>query len=143
MRTVAEKSDRITIEEYAKSHEDRPLVVLKVTSKANHAKLDELRNAHVALSDPNTSASANTAELPVVVWQGYSVHGDESSGSNAALVYAYYLAAAQGPAIDDQLANSIVLLDPCFNPDGLILIQIRESTGKIGRRQERTIIGLI
>ncbi|HSN60028.1 MAG TPA: M14 family metallopeptidase, partial [Ferruginibacter sp.] len=50
---------------------------------------------------------------------GHSIHGNEPSGSNAALVSAYYLAAAQGKEIDDLLENVIILFDPSFNPDGL------------------------
>ena len=57
--------------------------------------------------------------MPVVVYQGYTVHGNESSGANAALLYAYHLAAAQGDEIEKALQNTVVLLDPCFNPDGL------------------------
>ncbi|MEO6403935.1 MAG: M14 family zinc carboxypeptidase, partial [Ferruginibacter sp.] len=43
----------------------------------------------------------------------------EPSGANAALLSAYYLAAAQGKAIDDLLENTVILFDPSFNPDGL------------------------
>ena len=119
MRTVAAKSDRMAIQEFGKSHEDRQLLAVIVTSKENHGKLKSLRDQHVQLTDPTQSGNLNVEEMPVVVWQGYSIHGDEPSGSNAALLYAYYLAAAQGPEIEAQLNNSIILLDPCFNPDGL------------------------
>ena len=54
-----------------------------------------------------------------MVWQGYSIHGNEASGSNAALLYAYYLAAAAGEEIENQLKNAVIILDPSFNPDGL------------------------
>jgi hypothetical protein len=57
--------------------------------------------------------------MPVVVWIGHSIHGNEPSGSNASLLSAYYLAAAQGPGIDELLENVVILLDPSFNPDGL------------------------
>jgi hypothetical protein len=50
---------------------------------------------------------------------GYSIHGNEASGSNAALLVAYYLAAAQSPELDNQLKNTVILFDPCFNPDGM------------------------
>mgnify|MGYP005998849655 FL=1 len=50
---------------------------------------------------------------------GYSVHGNESSGSNSALLVAYYLAAAQGNEINELLNNTVILLDPSLNPDGL------------------------
>jgi murein tripeptide amidase MpaA len=57
--------------------------------------------------------------MPIVVYIGHSIHGNESSGANAALVSAYYLAAAQGRQIDELLDNVVILFDPSFNPDGL------------------------
>jgi hypothetical protein len=57
--------------------------------------------------------------MPGVIYQGYSIHGDESSGSNAAVYVAYYLAAAQDDYTRDMLKNTIILLDPCYNPDGM------------------------
>jgi hypothetical protein len=57
--------------------------------------------------------------MPIVVWQGFSIHGNESSGSNAALLTAYYLAAAQGASIEDLLEKVVIIFDPSFNPDGL------------------------
>lgn len=119
MRAVAEASDRVTIREYAKSHEDRPLVVLTITSPSNHSNLGKYKAAHAELSDPVKSDDIDIDNIPVVVYQGYSIHGNESSGSNAALLYAYYLAAAEGAQIEKRLEECIVLLDPCFNPDGL------------------------
>ena len=61
---------------------------------------------------------ASTA-LPLVVYQGFSIHGNEPSGSNASLLAIYYLAAAQGNFINNLLENTIILLDPSLNPDGL------------------------
>ncbi|HET9054288.1 MAG TPA: M14 family metallopeptidase, partial [Cyclobacteriaceae bacterium] len=46
-------------------------------------------------------------------------HGNEQSGSNAALLSAYFLAAAQGKQIEEYLNNTIILFDPSFNPDGM------------------------
>ncbi len=57
--------------------------------------------------------------MPIVVYQGFSIHGNEPSGANAGLAYAYYLAAAEGPEIEAVLENTVILMDPSFNPDGL------------------------
>ncbi len=119
MRMVANASDRITLEVTGKTHEDRPLLLLTISSPENQKVMKRLQAAHAQLSDPNKSSELDVSNLPVVVYQGYSVHGNESSGSNAAVVLAYYLAAAQGPAVDSLLNETIVLLDPCLNPDGL------------------------
>ncbi|MBE9549392.1 MAG: peptidase M14, partial [Proteobacteria bacterium] len=56
---------------------------------------------------------------PLVLWMGYSVHGNEASGSNAAMLFAWYLAAAKDPQLEEQLKNSVIILEPSINPDGL------------------------
>ena len=118
MKKLDEVSDRITLTEYARTYENRPLLLLTVTSTRNHSSLETIRQQHLQLTDPGRSGSLNTATMPAVVWMGYSVHGNEASGLNAALLAAYYLAAAEGPSIDSLLNEAVVLLDPCINPDG-------------------------
>ncbi len=117
MQALAESTDRITIESRGKTFEGRPLLLLTVTAPRNHQNLEQIRKDHLALTD--SGANMNTASMPIVVYQGFSIHGNEPSGSNAALAYAYYLAAAQGPEIEAMLDNMVILLDPSFNPDGL------------------------
>ncbi len=119
MRELAKVSDRIKIEQTGKTYEDRPQLLLTITSPKNHANLEQIRQQHLDLCNPAKSANLNVENMPVVIWQGYSIHGNEPSGSNAALLYAYYLAAAQGKQIEEALENTIILLDPSFNPDGL------------------------
>lgn len=119
MKELAESSDRITYKVYGRTFENRPLVLLTITSPENQAKIGEIQEEHLALSDPSKSAELNTENMPAVVWAGYSVHGNEPSGSNASMLVAYHLAAAQGKDIDDLLNNVVILLDPSFNPDGL------------------------
>ncbi len=113
---LAAASPRVELEVYAHSHERRPLLLLSVASPERLADLEQVRLQHLA----GIFASAEPpADRPAVVWMGYSVHGDESSGANAALVLAYILAAGEGPRIDALLRDTVVLLDPCLNPDGL------------------------
>jgi hypothetical protein len=118
MKKLDELSDRITLAEYARTYENRPLLLLTITNQANHANLENIRTEHVKLTDPAQSGSLNTSTMPGVVWMGYSVHGNEPSGANASLLAAYYLAAAQGPSVDSLLRECVILLDPCINPDG-------------------------
>ncbi|WP_194850806.1 M14 family zinc carboxypeptidase [Nonlabens antarcticus] len=115
MTALAAASDRITIETRGKTFEDRPLILLTVTSSKNQGNLESIRQSHQDRIDGNGSSDG----APIVIYQGFSIHGNEPSGSNASLLYAYYLAAAQGPEIEQQLQNTIILLDPSFNPDGL------------------------
>ncbi|MGM0587631.1 MAG: M14 metallopeptidase family protein [Bacteroidota bacterium] len=116
---LAEASDRVTITEYARTYEHRPLVLLTITSPENQQNIDQIREEHVKLTDPQQSGSLNVDEMPGVVWMGYSVHGDEPSGVNASMVVAYHLAAAQGSTIEDQLDNTVILMDVSINPDGM------------------------
>lgn len=118
MTTIAESSDRISIENRGFTYEQRPLLLLTVTSPENHKNLSEIKEKHLQIISGEVSES-DLNSMPIVVNQGFSIHGNEPSGSNAALVLAYYLAAAEGPAIDQMLQNTVILLDPSFNPDGL------------------------
>ncbi|HMK25275.1 MAG TPA: M14 metallopeptidase family protein [Chitinophagaceae bacterium] len=120
MRAVATAApDRIKLEMMGFTYEGRPQVLLIITSPKNHQRLEEIRQQHLQLSDPTKSASVNIENMPIVVWIGHSIHGNEPSGANAALLSAYYLAAAQGKQIDELLDNVVILFDPSFNPDGL------------------------
>lgn len=117
LRRLAEHSDRIELEEYARSQGRRPLLCLKITAPANQARLEEIRKAHIARTQAPQAADL-PAGAPVVVWMGYGVHGNEPSASNAAVLLAYHLAAARDAATCELLENSVILLDPCLNPDG-------------------------
>ncbi|WP_431122524.1 M14 family metallopeptidase [Flagellimonas flava] len=117
MQQLAAASDRITLEDRGKTFEGRPILLLTITSPKNHQNIESIREQHLELSNGN--GNTNTSDMPVVVYQGFSIHGNEPSGSNAALAYAYYLAAAQGSEFEAMLDDMVVLLDPSFNPDGL------------------------
>jgi hypothetical protein len=95
MRAVADASDRITIDEHAKTYEDRPVVLLTITSPDNQQNIDQIRINQRALADPSQSGNIDVSEMPVIINMGYSVHGNEPSAANAAMVLAYHLAAGQ------------------------------------------------
>jgi len=114
MKALAASSDRISIETRGTTYEGRPLLLLTITSPENHKNLAEIRQIHINATD---DASVDISKNPIVVYQGFSIHGNEPSGSNAALAVAYYLAAAEN--IEDLLSNTVILFDPSFNPDGL------------------------
>lgn len=119
MRELDRSTDRISLREYGRSHENRPLLCLTVTAPENQARLDDIRRQRRRLADPADGASLDPASFPAVAYMGYSIHGNEASGSNAALLVAYYLAAAQTTAVEELLKNTVILFDPSFNPDGL------------------------
>jgi hypothetical protein len=111
--TLAESSDRVSIKVTGYTYEQRPLLQLIISSKENQGRIEELREAHLK------AAQTGDKDAPLVVWLGYSVHGDEASGSNAAPVIAWYLAASQSDYVGDLLENTIIIIDPSLNPDGL------------------------
>lgn len=118
MTVLAESSDRISLENRGYTYEHRPLLLLTITSPEHQKNLTEIKKKHLQIVSGEVS-KAELSAMPIVVNQGFSVHGNEPSGANAALVFAYYLAAAEGQAIDSMLQNTVILLDPSFNPDGL------------------------
>jgi len=117
MYALANSSPRILIEDRGITYEGRPLLLLTVSSKENLNKINQIRENHISFTDGNIKKQSH--KRPIIIYQGYSIHGNEPSGSNAALLYAYYLAASNNPKLINQLNNSIILLDPSFNPDGL------------------------
>ncbi|WP_282079295.1 M14 family metallopeptidase [Aquimarina algiphila] len=118
MKALAKASPRITIEDRGSTFEDRPILLLTITSQQNHQNLEEIQKKHIQLTE-NGSEGLNLENLPAIVYQGFSIHGNEPSGSNASLIAAYHLAAAQGSEIDELLNNVVILFDPSLNPDGL------------------------
>ncbi|MDR9417596.1 M14 family zinc carboxypeptidase [Gracilimonas sp.] len=119
MYAVAEASDRVTIDEYARTYENRPLLMLTITSPQNHRNIESIKEEHLKLTDASVSDELDLSQMPVVVTMSYSVHGNEPSGTNASLAVVYYLAAAQGAEINQMLQNTIINVDPNINPDGL------------------------
>ena len=118
MYALAENSERITIENRGSTFEGRPLILLTITSPRNHKNIAQIQKEHITLGE-DQSNKMNTSKMPLIVYQGFSIHGNEASGSNASLALVYYLAAAQGSKIDSLLENTIILFDPSYNPDGL------------------------
>ena len=116
MTVLAKVSDRISIEDRGETFEGRPLILLTITSPENHKNLEKIKQNHSAATN---DATIDISNHPIVVNQGFSIHGNEASGSNAALAIAYYLAASDTGATIELLKNTIILFDPSFNPDGL------------------------
>jgi len=116
MKALAKASDRITLEDRGKTFEGRPLLLLTITSPENHKNLEQIRKKHI---EATNNANLDVSNDPIIVYQGFSIHGNEPSGANAGLAAAYYLAAAQGNEITNLLKNAVILFDPSFNPDGL------------------------
>ena len=117
MYAIANSSDRIIIEETGRTYENRPLLILKVSSPDNLKNLEKIKENHFSLT--NGKKISEFTNMPAVVYQGFSVHGNEASGSNASLLGLYYLAASNETETLEILNNTVILYDPCLNPDGL------------------------
>ncbi|HLT08828.1 MAG TPA: M14 family metallopeptidase [Cyclobacteriaceae bacterium] len=115
MKALAAASDRIQIEEYGRTYEKRPLLLLTITAPSNFSRLDEIKSQRNNLRDPQASVSMES--MPIVMYMGHSVHGNEPSGVNASLLSAYHFAAAN--EIAEDLENIVILFDPAINPDGI------------------------
>ena len=116
-RKLAAESDRITIETIGYSHERRPILTAVITHPDNHARLEDIRTAHLKRSSADTADEAGD-DLPVITWLNFGVHGAESSGMDAAIPSLYHLAAAEDPETLQALRNSVVVFTAVFNPDG-------------------------
>nr|WP_297916252.1 M14 family metallopeptidase [uncultured Allomuricauda sp.] len=117
MNYLAESSDRTSLYEYGRSHEDRKLLILTITSPENLKNLDQLKQKHLEYTDPTKSPSDYDG-LPAFINLGYNVHGNEPSTGESALLTAYTLAASNHPEILNYLDKGIIFLDPTLNPDG-------------------------
>ena len=115
MFELEKASDRVKLEKTGKTYEGRDLVVLIITSEKNHNNIDNIIKQRSKVYENEKDLK----NKKIVVYQGFSIHGNESSGSNASLLYAYYLASAKGDFINNILENSVIIIDPSMNPDGL------------------------
>ena len=117
MEKLTVASPRFSIKEYGRTHENRPVVCVAITSPENQKKLDEIQRLHGSMADP--SAKVDIENLPVVVEIMESIHGNEASGVNSSIPFAYFWAAAQGKEIEELLQKTVILLVPGQNPDGI------------------------
>ena len=116
MTAVCESSPNCQLVEYARSHEDKPLIHLLISNEANLQDVDRIKDSRRSAIEKGDAKALG--ELPMVIYQGYSIHGNESSGANAATLIAYYLLAGQSGHLKELLDEAVVIIDPCFNPDG-------------------------
>lgn len=110
-------SDKVTVKEIGKTYEERVQIIATVTSPENHSNLEAIRQEHIKLIDPK-AADPDYKKLPVFVQLGYSVHGNETSSGEAALLTFYYLVASTDEETQKFLREAVVTFDPSINPDG-------------------------
>ncbi|WP_157270739.1 M14 family zinc carboxypeptidase [Azohydromonas aeria] len=123
LQAVDGSSARVVTGVAATSVEGRPLRYAIVGREANVSAmgLQRLQDAVRKLRDPATSAAeaaALAASTPAILWISANVHGNEESGTDAALRVLHELADRQDCDAARILDNSVVVILPIQNPDG-------------------------
>lgn len=114
---VAIKSDRVLLQEFGQTNQQRPQVLAVISTPENLANIEEIRLNNLrraGLADGQVS-DANPITF---VWLGFSVHGNEAAGSEASMQVVYDLANPNNAQASEWLKNTIVLIEPSVNPDG-------------------------
>ncbi len=114
---VADNSPLVSIVEYGKSLQGRPLFIAVITSEANHARLEDIRLNNLRLAQV-IDGSPRTEGAPAIVWMSYSIHGNEAAGTESAPMTLFELVDPSNQKTKTWLENTVVIIDPCLNPDG-------------------------
>lgn len=105
-----EMNENILLINYGKTYERRPLFYAVISSKENIAEIESIRLNNLSALDVNENRSNDKA----IVWLSYNVHGNESSSTEASMQTVYELLTERA----ELLQNTVVIIDPCLNPDG-------------------------
>ncbi|MFM1808572.1 MAG: hypothetical protein RLZZ242_1297 [Bacteroidota bacterium] len=105
----ASKPTQVVLQSYGKTNERRPLMVAFIGSEKTIEQLETIKNNHI------NGLQGATSQSPVsIVWLSYNVHGNESVSTEASMQTAYELLTSRS----EWLENTLIILDPCINPDG-------------------------
>ncbi|MGK7295047.1 MAG: M14 family zinc carboxypeptidase [Candidatus Wenzhouxiangella sp. M2_3B_020] len=115
--------ERIRLVPYAESWQGRELFYVVIGTPDRLDDLDAIRADIRAIAHPDghdaEAVEAALERVPGTVWLSYSVHGNEISPADSALMTAWHLLAAiDDPVVDSILAETLVFIDPMQNPDG-------------------------
>ncbi|RYF99692.1 MAG: zinc carboxypeptidase, partial [Chitinophagaceae bacterium] len=116
-QTALAASKSVKLIEYGKTNEGRPLMVAVISSTENIIKLEQIRNNNLLLA----SGSVNNVDLasqPAILWLSYNVHGNEANSTETAMKMLYNLSSGTNQQANEWLKNTVVVIDPCLNPDG-------------------------
>ncbi|WP_316816715.1 M14 family metallopeptidase [Pedobacter nyackensis] len=114
---LAKASKNVKVVNYGKTYEGRELLVGIVSARENMEKLEQIKKNNRSLSRAE-KIEGKVPKLPAIVWLSYNVHGNEASATEAALKTMHALIEAKTSKIQDWLKNTVVIIDPCLNPDG-------------------------
>lgn len=113
---VAENTGKVKLLEYGKTNENRPLIAVVISSEANLARMEQLRENNLVKSGLK-EGKVEGEQLPIV-WLSYNIHGNEASGSEVAIKALHHLVSNDSKEVAGWLEHMIIIIDPCLNPDG-------------------------
>ena len=108
----------VKLQQYGETNEHRPLYISFISSAENISNLENIRLNNMRLANLAKDKMAPTENGPAIVWLSYNVHGNETSSSEAAMLTIYALTDPQNQKSKEWLKNTVVIIDPCLNPDG-------------------------
>ena len=107
------------LQQYGETNEGRPLLLAFISSADNIKNLEQIRLNNLRLANLGKDKMAAVEEnVPAIVWLSYNVHGNEPASSEAALLALYALVDPSNMKTKEWLKNTVVIIDPCINPDG-------------------------
>ncbi len=112
--TIASQSDKVKIIPYGTTNEGRPLFVAAIGSSENIKNLEQIRQHNLGL----VKGTVQDLNQPGIVWLSYNVHGNEPASSEAAMLTLFALVDPANNQTKEWLKNTVVMIDPCINPDG-------------------------
>ncbi|WP_187261787.1 M14 family zinc carboxypeptidase [Pontibacter beigongshangensis] len=113
---AAQAPNRLKVEEYGKTYEGRPLLLAYVANDENLQRLEQIRENN--LRQAGLLPGPVQGGQPSIVWLSYNVHGNEAVSSEAVLQVLYDLVNPGNAQAKQWLQNTVLLIDPCVNPDG-------------------------
>ncbi len=116
-KKVASTSKNLQLQVYGKTYEGRELLLAVISDQANMDNIEQIRTSNLALSKADKNAAKLTKQ-PAIVWLSYNVHGNEANSTETSMRVIYTLATANDNQTKEWLKNTVVIIDPCLNPDG-------------------------
>src|SRR4051812_28568072 len=113
---VDEASPNVKVMQYGETYEHRPLMYAVVTSPENFNNLEQIRTDNLKRAGMLEGAGSGTKIA--IVWLSYNVHGNEANSMEASMKTVYELVNPANPKTKEWLKNTVVIMDPCINPDG-------------------------
>ena len=119
-------SDRVQVVHMGPSTLGEPFLSIFVSSPANLARLDDFKRMNAVLQDPRghsqTEIDGAIANGKVVFVQSYALHSTEVAGAQSPAEIMYLFATRDDDEIHEILDNTISILIPAFNPDGVGIV---------------------